>query len=208
MVITNLDFIHGDHLLKTSDTPAFDRAYALKIPDVMERYPQAAKIELTSQWINQQWRPVFAVDVQPKILLDAKTLEPIALRQSDIVAIAEQRVSAERNVQQVTLLGADDPLPSEIPSAIAPIWQVTFAGVTRPTFYLHPNTGEIVTQRHNYWRLFDFAWMLHIMDYENRVDVQNNGLKAFVIGNIILFVTGLVLVIATLRPRCLKENNS
>ena len=44
---------------------------------------------------------------------------------------------------------------------------------SRPTFYADPATGEIVSRRHALWRVFDFAWMLHIMDYDARTDVNN-----------------------------------
>mgnify|MGYP003339799900 CR=1 FL=1 len=37
----------------------------------------------------------------------------------------------------------------------------------------HHGDGEIVSRRHALWRVFDFAWMLHIMDYEARTNVNN-----------------------------------
>lgn len=208
MVVTDLDFIHGDHLLSTSKKPAIDAANMKKIPGIIEKYPQAETIELTSQWIKQQWLPVFSVSTSPPRLLDAETLAPITLTQEDIAEIAKQRFMERRAIKNMTLLQSGDNFPSEIPASVAPIWQVTFAGITRPTLYLHPNTGEVVTQRHNYWRVFDFAWMLHIMDYENRVDIQTNLLKVLIIGNVVFFITGMVLIVVLLRPSKQTESNS
>ena len=41
------------------------------------------------------------------------------------------------------------------------------------TLYISAVTGQLVSARHNYWRLFDIMWMLHIMDYKTRENVQN-----------------------------------
>jgi hypothetical protein len=31
----------------------------------------------------------------------------------------------------------------------------------------------MVSRRHELWRIFDFVWMLHIMDYDERENVNN-----------------------------------
>src|SRR3546814_16962298 len=58
-------------------------------------------------------------------------------------------------------------------AATPPFWQIEFEGWNRPTLYISPTTGEMISRRHNLWRIFDFAWMIHIMDYENRTNVNN-----------------------------------
>ena len=49
----------------------------------------------------------------------------------------------------------------------------------RFTFYLSPATGELVSRRHELWRVFDIVWMLHIMDYDERENVNNWLLRGF-----------------------------
>ena len=61
----------------------------------------------------------------------------------------------------------------EMQSRKPPYWQVEFKGWNRPTLYISPTTGELICRRHNLWRIFDFAWMLHIMDYSERTNVNN-----------------------------------
>lgn len=39
--------------------------------------------------------------------------------------------------------------------------------------YVSPDEGRIVARRTERWRIFDFFWMLHIMDYEERTDFNN-----------------------------------
>lgn len=42
-------------------------------------------------------------------------------------------------------------------------------------------------------------WMLHIMDYEERVDIESWLLKGFIIANFVFLMTGAVLLVYTLR---------
>jgi hypothetical protein len=45
-----------------------------------------------------------------------------------------------------------------------------------------------VSRRHELWRIFDFLWMLHIMDYETRDNVNNWLLRGF---TLLAFTTAL-----------------
>ena len=77
-------------------------------------------------------------------------------------------------IEKIELL---DAAPSEIKNRPVPIWRVEFAGLWRPTLYISPLTGELVAKRHDLWRTFDFVWMFHIMDYEERTDMNNTLLR-------------------------------
>ena len=43
-----------------------------------------------------------------------------------------------------------------------------------PTFYISTDSGELMSVRNTRWRIFDFVWMLHIMDYEERDDFNRS----------------------------------
>jgi hypothetical protein len=55
---------------------------------------------------------------------------------------------------------------------------------------LLPFPGELVTRRHELWRVFDFAWMLHIMDYKTRDNVNNWLLRGFTLAALALALSG------------------
>jgi hypothetical protein len=57
-----------------------------------------------------------------------------------------------------------------------------------------PGSGELVTRRHRFWRWFDFLWMLHIMDYESRENVNNALLRVATGVGVTLALSGLWLV--------------
>ena len=72
-----------------------------------------------------------------------------------------------------------DALPSEIRGRKPPLWRADFDGWNQPTLYFSPTTGALVSRRHELWRVFDFVWMLHIMDYAGRENVNNWLLRGF-----------------------------
>jgi uncharacterized iron-regulated membrane protein len=82
-----------------------------------------------------------------------------------------------------------------------PVWRVEFEGAWRPTFYISPYTGELVTRRHDLWRMFDVVWMLHIMDYDDRQDVNNILLQAFTWLTVLASASGGWLLVYSFRRR-------
>ena len=68
-------------------------------------------------------------------------------------------------------------------------------------FYVSPDDGSLITRRHTYWRIFDFAWMLHIMDYEERADVNNTLLRISAGLGLVLSVLGMWLLFFSFRRR-------
>jgi len=58
-------------------------------------------------------------------------------------------------------------------------WKVDFSDKANTTLYVSASNGEILERRNSYWRVRDFFWMLHIMDYSYREDF-NNSLIIFV----------------------------
>ena len=54
-----------------------------------------------------------------------------------------------------------------------PLWRVDFADREKTSFYLSPATGEVVTRRSGVWRIFDFFWRLHVMDWNDGEDFNH-----------------------------------
>src|SRR3546814_8614414 len=55
----------------------------------------------------------------------------------------------------------------------APIWRVPFEDGEGTTLYVSGQDGRVLERRNDTWRIFDFVWMLHIMDYTGRQDFNN-----------------------------------
>jgi uncharacterized iron-regulated membrane protein len=54
-----------------------------------------------------------------------------------------------------------------------PVWQARFNDTKRTALYFAADDGRLVAARNSTWRLFDFFWMLHTMDYAGRDDFNN-----------------------------------
>ena len=57
-------------------------------------------------------------------------------------------------------------------------WRVNFSDQASTSIYISVSSGDILERRNSYWRVFDFFWSLHIMDYSGHEDINN----ALVIG--------------------------
>ena len=59
--------------------------------------------------------------------------------------------------------------------------------------YVNAYSGDIVAIRSSSWRLWDLMWGLHIMDWQERDNINNTLLKLFSILALISSITGLLL---------------
>jgi len=60
------------------------------------------------------------------------------------------------------------------------------------SLYLEPWTGEILARRTSRWRVFDFFWMLHIMDFDTRDDFNHPLLQAAALLGLIIALSGVI----------------
>ena len=74
-----------------------------------------------------------------------------------------------------------------------PVYRVILDHPKKPHIYVSPVTGEIITRRNRPWRLFDFFWMLHIMDYGERESFNHLLLTFMSLLAITTSASGLVL---------------
>jgi hypothetical protein len=106
-------------------------------------------------------------------------------------ALVAERITGGEAVERVTLFPAEK-TPFDFRRPLA-VWQVTLADGTN--VYVGRDTGEIEAVRTRWWRAFDLAWGLHIMDLSQREDTSHPvlilfaglGLTGAVIGCVLMF---------------------
>ncbi len=76
-----------------------------------------------------------------------------------------------------------------------PVWRITFDDPEATRLYISPETGLVTARRNRIWRIFDFFWMLHIMDYDGRSDFNNPLLKVTALSALLFSFSGLALVL-------------
>ena len=73
-------------------------------------------------------------------------------------------------------------------------WRVNFSDKANTAIYISASSGEILERRNSFWRVRDFFWMLHIMDYPGRENFNNPLIIAVALIAIWLGISGFMLL--------------
>ena len=76
-----------------------------------------------------------------------------------------------------------------------PLWRAYSAENPSLRVYVDPRSGDIVAIRNLAWRAWDFLWMLHIMDYDDRDDIGTWLLKLFSVMALLTAIAGIALYV-------------
>ena len=74
-----------------------------------------------------------------------------------------------------------------------PIYKVSTDTDDGINIYVDSMTGDITAIRSDSWRAWDLLWALHIMDYQDRDNINNILLKIFSVLALISSITGIIL---------------
>jgi len=107
-------------------------------------------------------------------------------------AIAEGWLKTPSSAQSVEWIEELAQSP-EIRGRDLPVWKVAFEQPGAINLYLHPWTGELLARRTQQWRIFDFLWMLHIMDFDTRDNFNHPLLQVAAALGLLVALGGVVL---------------
>ena len=196
MTSVSLDVIHGDHLAQVVREPLPVSTTRLDLDRLRALYPELRSWRL-KRLLDQD---VFELRQREQtVLVDAKTgalLSP--LPRETAARLAKNMYQGDAGIREVTWLTQ---APQEVARRPVPMWSVEFDDRAGTTLYLSPQTGELLARRHHLWRIFDFLWMLHIMDYDARTDVNNTLLRTFSAAGLLFALSGAWLVFYSFRQR-------
>jgi len=212
---TDIDEIHGDHLLMP--VSAIHKNDSLVSPTVaIKNIQSVSEVDSIHQvrLVRILDKPVYQIHYFKGhsgegshvhvhyALADAKSGEVRKpLTEQEAVAVAREHIAKPASVETITYLDrvAGDHEYREKP---LPAWAVTFSEPAC-TIYISAELGTFQSIRHNAWRVFDFLWMTHTMDYETRDDINNLILRAFSVFALITVLSGFLLF-AISSPRVQK----
>lgn len=188
MVVVDLDFIHGDTLVRNLVTapPPASSLHPLERIRATHAGLERARIKGLPGFP----RPLYELTTRDAVvLLDATNGSVMSpLSQATIEDLARRYYAGDARVAGSELLKGKPPL--EIQTRKLPLWRVQFDDWHETTLYIHPDSGELVTRRHRSWRWFDAFWMLHIMDYGSRTDVNNTALRIATVAGLVFLASG------------------
>lgn len=195
MAILPIEQVRGEHLRQVVST---DWQQAKVSPQqVLQLHSPQASLSLSQRlgWLNNQLTatPVYLVnDTETVYRYSALSGEALVeLTEQDIRMLALAQYQGDGELRAVQLL---QQLPQEVRQLPAPLWQLQFADSDNSSFYLDPATGAVLRIRTDNWRWFDFFWMLHIMDYQDRSNFNNPLLITFSASALLFTLSGIVLL--------------
>lgn len=197
-----IDEVRGNHL-RNSITTSWHKA-AISPSDILSEHNSSASLSLTYRVNTSQSSldaiPVYyVVDGDNAYRYSALTGERLnALQESAVRKAATKQYAGDGDILEAQRL---DKLPQEVQNLSAPLWQVSFNDELNTRFYIDPNTGNVSRVRTDTWRLFDFMWMLHIMDYKDRSNFNTPWLIAFSGSAFLFTLTGVALLYKRFKPK-------
>lgn len=111
------------------------------------------------------------------------------LTQEEALVIAKIKTSL---IPINATLITEDSAGSEYRGRPLPLYKISTDTKDKINIYVNPMTGDILSIRSDSWRIWDFFWALHIMDYKDRENINNILLKIFSILALVTSVSGIV----------------
>lgn len=208
---SDMDEIHGDHQRKPGGM-AFESNMELVSPaEVMTQLPGPATVT-SLRLIDILGTPHYQIQIADghhlggaghdhgqmpaqTILALAETgeLRP-ALNEQEAIELARHSFIDSTAVASVEYLTKENINGHhEYRGSALPAWAITMEHPTKTTVYVAAEQGVVTKFRNDKWRVFDFLWMMHTMDYQGRDNFGNILLRVFSIAGIVTILSGFAL---------------
>jgi hypothetical protein len=124
-----------------------------------------------------------------------------SISKEEAIQIAVESFSGNPVVQTVVYLTSTNG-HHEYREKPLPACAITFRHPTSTTVYISAEAGKVESFRNNKWRIFDFLWMGHTMDYQQRDNINNWLLRVFSLFGLVTVLSGFLLyAVSTKRFR-------
>lgn len=186
--IAPIETVRSEHrIAKQPPAPVAIKTAALGLARISDAVESADKVEVRMLL----GRPVAAVTAgraQPRLfdLESGRLISPIP--PATAATIAERDLIGNERALRVERVTTNSP---EYRGAL-PAWRVEFEGANR-AIYVAADTGSVTSRRSALWRVFDFLWSLHILDFKDHEDINNPLLIAASALGLVIILTGIIL---------------
>jgi hypothetical protein len=146
-------------------------------------------VSLADRWV---WR----VELQDRAELRAiEDGAPVKLDEAWVRKLALARYAGKGALVATSLQTRPD-IESR---AKAPVWRAQFDDAQNTALYFAADEGHFIAARGASWRLYDFFWMLHTMDYAGRDNFNNPLIVTIGLATLWLAISGIVLLTRSFR---------
>jgi Na+-transporting NADH:ubiquinone oxidoreductase subunit F len=162
--------------------------------------------ELPAEWrksvlgldlITNDGRPVYRIRrADGEILVDAVDGSAVTTSREEAAEIARQDFAGNGEIVSIEHGMAPD---RETRDSRGAYWRVNFSDPANTAIYVSESSGKILERRNRHWRVRDFFWMLHIMDYPGREDINNPLVMGAALIAVWLGLSGILLLFASFK---------
>ncbi|MEE8111506.1 MAG: PepSY domain-containing protein [Acidobacteriota bacterium] len=191
----HLDNVHGDY--ERAETVVADLLGAtgmVSVESLLER-STLGRVEdvrvgtMMDRTVIRLYRDMDRVETYDAF--SGELLSPIS--EAEAREIADDDFTPEAEIVAVQLV---EEKGGEYKNAV-PAYRVDFGNWKSTHVYVHANTGLVTSRRNSIWRGFDFLWMLHIVDFQNRENFNNWLLRILSVFGMATVLSGYLLWILT-----------
>lgn len=208
---TNIDKIHGDHLVNFPNTNISLTDSLLSPNEAILKaglHPEKVKSLNLTRVLGQM---VYQVETESSIILiNAQTgsIRP-PLSQSEAADFAKKIFKPKSEISAIEYITKDNIEDHyQYRGGALPAWAVSFKHPSNSVVYISSEKGSFEKIRNKQWRLYDFLWMVHIMDYQTRDNLNNWLLRGFSILGLTTVLSGFTLFYQSSRTiRTIKKQN-
>lgn len=202
--------VRGEHLIREVEPVDLSQFNLMSIQDVLlQRTPDSGRFPANTELRMLLNEPVYEVTFAnsensstEQLIFDAVTgekLSPVSEVQARL--IAQQDFAEVAEIVSAELIEGNLSSHSEYRGKELPVWRIVMDHPTGTVIYVSANRGVVTTRRNNRWRIFDFFWMLHTMDYQGRDNFNSWVLRSFSIFGVATVLSGYWLWWRTSRFR-------
>lgn len=144
---------------------------------------------------------VHSLDGRPVVLLERATGRPALHELATGQRISPISAPTAVRLARADYIGAGQPISSTFVVKESteyrgplPAWRVRFDDARNTALYVAADTAQVTARRTDLWRVFDFLWGLHIMDWKDHQNINYPWLWATAAAALALALTGAFLI--------------
>ena len=118
--------------------------------------------------------------------LNAEEVKEVVRQSTNLIPLMAQRIDKQE-------------IRAEFRGRNLPIFKVATSTTDNINVYVDAFTGEVTAIRSDSWRIWDFLWGAHIIDYSERENINNFLIKILSILALISSLSGIVLFFKTFK---------
>lgn len=162
----SMDSVHGAHVEGAHERPIGPAPGALTAASALACFAaegmDASRLELRAMHAGLFY---VARSHDAVLRLDARTCAPAPVGQEEAELTAQRDQPGATPVKSTERIEKAD---VEYRGKPLPAWRVALANEASTVVYVDARTGEVTARRNDLWRVYDFLWSLHIMNYGSR----------------------------------------